>query len=192
MHPAPLTLLYSEMPSALALDGPLFCLFSESAAREAIAAHEAMTSGQFAEAVGLPFDRLADTNGEWGGEVAKAFGRIPKTSDSFRLVDYWGTWCFADLVIHPCQAAVLAVFGRPAINRLLEDVGFEFAVGASGADGDAIIFRDPGLIPRLEAEIRHRGLQRQIAVHEGPGLLARVYGDRWQAGGWRWASRRRP
>lgn len=85
MHPAALTLLYREMPSVLAPDELQFCLFSESAAREAIAAHQATSWGQFAEAVGMPFDRLADTDGDWGEEVAEAFGRASKAGDPFRM-----------------------------------------------------------------------------------------------------------
>jgi hypothetical protein len=71
---------------------------------------------------------------------------------------------------------VLAVLDRPAILRLLSDVGFEFAFGAPGSDGDAIIFRDLALIPRLEAEITRRGLQHEIEIKEAAGLLASAMG----------------
>jgi len=171
-----LTLVYDEMPQDLSPDEAVFCLFSAVAADVAVRAYAAKTWAQFAEAVGLPFDELVDTTGDWGEEIAEAFGKVPRPSDPFRLADYWGMWCFAGLVIPPCQAAVLAVFDRPAINRLLTDVGFEFAGGAPGSDGDAIIFRDIGLIPRLEQEIAGRRLQRQISIRGAPRLLAKAMG----------------
>jgi hypothetical protein len=173
----PLILLYSEMPSALAPNGPLFCLFSESAARKSVQAHEATTWGQLAEAIDLPLDRIADPTGEWAGEIAEAFGRIPRPGDTFRLPDYWGRRCFAGLVVPPCQAAVLAVLDRPMLKRLLTDVGFEFAFGAPGSDGDAIVFRDRGMIRQLEQEIVRRGLKDQIGVHQAaPHELAHAMG----------------
>ena len=92
------------------------------------------------------------------------------------MTDYWGNWHFADIVIPRCQSAVLAVLDRPAILPLLSDVGFEFAFGAPGSDGDAIIFRDLALIPRLEAEITRRGLQHEIEIKEAAGLLASAMG----------------
>ena len=171
-----LRLLYGPMPPELSPDEALFCLFSGSAAQLAIRAHAAATWGEFAHAVDLPFDELVDPHGDWGEEIAEAVGRRPEPGDSFRLADYWFNWCFAGIVIPPCQAAVLAIFDRPEINRLLADVGFEYANGAPGSDGDAFVFRDLALIPRLQAEIRRRDLGRQIAVREGPGLLTRAMG----------------
>jgi hypothetical protein len=172
----PLTLLYGEMPPELSPDEALFCLFPESAARVAIRTQAATTWGEFAHAVDLPFAELVDPNGHWGEEIAEALGRRPQPGDSFRLADYWGNWCFAGIVIPPCQAAVLAIVDRPEINRLLTDVGFEYANGAPGSDGDAFVFRDLGLIPRLEAESRRRGLERQLVVRAGRGLLAQAMG----------------
>jgi len=172
--PGPLTFLYSEMSSTLSLDVAVFCLFSERAAQLANRAQAAATWREFARSVDLAFDELVDPNGAWGAEIAEAVGRLPEPGDSFRLADYWGNWHFAGVVIPPCQAAVLAVLDRPAILRLLSDVGFEFAFGAPGSDGDAIIFRELELIPRLVAEIGRRGLEREIVVREGSEHLPRI------------------
>lgn len=172
-----LTLLYGDMPSELSPDEALFCLFSEPAARVAIRARGAATWGEFANAVDLPFDKLVDPHGDWGEEIAEAVGQRPEPGDSFRLADYRGKWCFAGIVIPPCQAAVLAIFDRPEINRLLADVGFEYANGAPGSDGDAFVFRHRSLILRLEQEIAHRRLQWLITIEAAPpGLLAKAMG----------------
>jgi hypothetical protein len=163
-----LELLYGEMPRELSPDAALFCLFSEPAARVAIRAHAAATWGEFAHAVDLPFNELVDPNGDWGEEIAEAVGRRPEPGDSFRLADYWGNWCFAGIVIPPCQAAVLAIFDRPEINRLLTDVGFEYANGAPGSDGDAFVFRHRSLILRLEQEIARRHTKAAQAKEPAP------------------------
>jgi hypothetical protein len=79
---------------------------------------------------------------------------------------------FAGIVIPPCQAAALAIFDRPEINRLLTDVDFEYANGAPGLEGDGFVFRDLALIPRLQAEIREVGF-----LYGGEGGI-RTHGTR--------------
>jgi hypothetical protein len=172
-----LTLLYGPTPPELSPDEAMFCIFSETAVQVAICAHAARTWGEFAQAVGVPFERLIDPETGWPEQIAAAFGRIPRPTDPFRLDDYWGNWHFADLVIPPCQAAVFDVQDRPAIDHLLTRLGFEFALGAPCSEGDAIIFRDRAMGRRLEDEIARCGLQDQVRIREAaPHALTRQMG----------------
>lgn len=142
-------LFFGLEPEVLGGDGQTLVLAERQAALVAMRALQAGTRREFAQAAGRTMESLLE---DWGDEIEEAYGSVPAADEPITFQDYWGAWCFADLIADPRQAAFDTVTQWRDLKQVFEDAGFVLHYGFPGFPGiEEISVTDPAQAERVAA-----------------------------------------